>query len=126
MQLTQVSFEPMNEVHNREAEILEKLLKAIEKKEPLNDVYEEFVKDVENHFSFEEKLMEKYNFFAIVPHKMEHQKILNELYEIKKDLNNYEKIEKYFNEQFIPWLNNHIETIDTVTAGFFKMTGVTI
>jgi hypothetical protein len=32
MQLQQVTFEPMNEVHNKEAEVLEKLLTAIEKK----------------------------------------------------------------------------------------------
>jgi hemerythrin len=80
---------------------------------------------VENHFNFEQNLMEKYNFFAIVPHKMEHQRILNELYELRNNLNDYEKIEKYFNEQFIPWLNNHIATMDTVTAGFFNMIGAT-
>lgn len=28
MELNQVAFEPMNEVHNKEAEVLEKLLKS--------------------------------------------------------------------------------------------------
>jgi hemerythrin len=125
MELNQVAFEPMNEVHKKEAEILEKLLKAIENKEPLEEIYEEFVKDVENHFNFEQELMEKYDFFAKMPHKMEHDKILNELYELRKDLNNYEKMEKYFKEHFIPWLHNHIATMDTVTAGFFNMVGAT-
>jgi len=125
MQLKQVSFEPMNEVHNKEVEVLEKLLMAIKNKENLDNVYDEFLKDVENHFSFEQALMEKYGFFAKIPHKMEHDRILNELYELKNS-NDYEKLDKYFNESFIPWLENHIATMDTVTAGFFSQIGVKI
>jgi hemerythrin len=125
MQLQKVAFEPMNEVHENEAKILEKLLEAIKNKEPLKEVYEEFIKDVEHHFNFEQELMEKYDFFAKIPHTMEHKRILNELYELKNELNNYEKMEKYFKENFIPWLHNHIATMDTVTAGFFNMVGAT-
>jgi hemerythrin len=125
MKLQKVAFEPMNEVHDNEVKVLEKLLKAIENKKPIKEVYEEFVKDVENHFNFEQELMEKYNFFAKIPHTMEHERILNELYKLKNELNNYEKMEKYFKENFIPWLHNHIATMDTVTAGFFNMVGAT-
>ena len=124
MQLKQVSFEPMNEVHNKEAEVLEKLLLAIKNREKLDDVYNEFLLDVENHFKFEQNLMEKYNFFAKIPHTMEHDRILNELYELKNS--DYETLEKYFNESFIPWLDNHIATMDTVTAGFFSQIGAEI
>jgi len=124
MQLKQVSFEPMNEIHNKEAEVLEKLLLAIKNHEKLDDVYDEFLKDVENHFKFEQGLMEKYNFFAKIPHTMEHDRILNELYELKNS--DYETLEKYFNESFIPWLENHIATMDTVTAGFFSQIGAEI
>ena len=123
MELLQVSFEPMNEVHNKEAEVLERLLIAIKNRENLDNVYDEFVKDVENHFSFEQKLMDKYEFFAKIPHKMEHNKILNELKKIKNHLNEYENLEKYFDTTFLPWLTNHIATMDTVTAGFFSQIG---
>jgi hemerythrin len=126
MELLQVSFEPMNEVHNKEAEVLERLLIAIKNRENLDNVYDEFVKDVENHFSFEQKLMDKYEFFAKIPHKMEHNKILNELKKIKNHLNEYENLEKYFDTTFLPWLTNHIATMDTVTAGFFSQIGVKI
>ncbi|EDM24296.1 hypothetical protein FE773_06990 [Caminibacter mediatlanticus TB-2] len=37
-----------------------------------------------------------------------------------------EDVKKYFNEVFIPWLRNHIETMDTVTAGFFDMVKATV
>lgn len=126
MQLQQISFEPMNEVHNKEAKILEKLLNAIKNREKLEDIYDEFLKDVETHFSFEQKLMNEYGFFAKIPHKMEHDRILNELKQIKNHLDEYENLEKYFDESFIPWLNNHIATMDTVTAGFFSQIGVKI
>jgi len=126
MELLQVSFEPMNEVHNKEAEVLERLLIAIKNRENLDNVYDEFIKDVENHFSFEQKLMDEYEFFAKIPHKMEHNKILNELKKIKNHLNEYENLEKYFDTTFLPWLTNHIATMDTVTAGFFSQIGVKI
>jgi hemerythrin len=78
MQLQQISFEPMNEVHNKEAKILKKLLNAIKNREKLEDIYDEFLKDVETHFSFEQKLMNEYGFFAKIPHKMEHDRILSQ------------------------------------------------
>jgi len=123
MEIKPVAFEPMNEIHNNEAVILEKLLNAIKQKAPLEDIYEEFYEDVKKHFEFEQGLMEKYGFFAKIPHEMEHNKILNELKELKNYLHNYEMLDKYFNTHFIPWLENHIATMDTVTAGFFNMVG---
>jgi len=65
--------------------------------------------------------MQKYQFFAYLPHKMEHERILNELEEVKKHINDYEYLEKYFKQTFLPWLDNHISTMDTVTGGFFNM-----
>ncbi|WP_457561669.1 bacteriohemerythrin [Caminibacter pacificus] len=121
MELKRVAFEPMNEIHDKEGEILQKLLNAIKNRENLEEIFDEFVKDVENHFEFEQNLMEKYDFFAKIPHKMEHDRILNELYQLKNHLDNYEMLERYFNDHFLPWLENHIATMDTVTAGFFNM-----
>jgi hemerythrin len=121
MTLKKVAFEPMNEIHENEIKILEKLLEKIEKKENLNQIFEKFINDVKNHFEFEENLMKKYEFFAFVPHKMEHDKIIKELEEVKNHLNDFEYLDKYFKTHFIPWLDNHIATIDTVTGGFLDM-----
>jgi len=123
MELRKVAYEPMNEIHSNEMEILEKLIKKIENKEDIKDTFDEFLNDVKNHFSFEEKLMEKYQFFAYIPHKMEHDRILNELNDLKIHLNDYEYLKNYFEYHFLPWLDNHIATMDTVTAGFFNMIG---
>ncbi|AZV46747.1 hemerythrin [Nautilia sp. PV-1] len=121
-----VAFEPMNEIHNRELHYVNSLYDAIINGKDIEKAYEEFLNDVKEHFAFEEKLMEKYNFFAIVPHKMEHARILNELTELKSRLNDTEYLKDYLTKAFIPWLENHINTIDTVTAGFFKMINATM
>jgi hemerythrin len=127
MDIKKLPFEPMNEVHQKEVEILERLLEFIKNQKELVDVYNEFLEDVKRHFSFEEDLMQKYDFFAKIPHSMEHSRIIDELEEIKKyKLADYQFLQTYFEEYFIPWLINHIETMDTVTSGYFDMIGVTI
>ena len=123
MEIKKVAFEPMNEIHENEVKILKKLLEKIEKKEPLQKEFNDFFEDVKKHFAFEEELMQKYGFFAYVPHKMEHDKIINELNEIKNHLDDYKLLENYFKTHFLPWLDNHIATIDTVTGGFLNMVG---
>ena len=119
MEFAKVAYEPMNEVHDKEIKILEKLLEKLEKNEDYTQEYKEFLDDVKNHFAFEEDLMQKYDFFAYIPHKMEHDKIINELEELQDS--DRQTLKKYFDERFLPWLDNHINTMDTVTAGFFNM-----
>ena len=124
--ISQVKFEPMNEIHNNEVKVLNEFLDAIEKNKDIESKFDIFLDDVKNHFNFEQNLMEKYNFFAKVPHKMEHDRIINELEEIKNSSLNNEELLQYFNQQFIPWLENHINTMDTVTGGYFDMINVKI
>jgi hemerythrin len=121
MEFKEVAFEPMNRIHKKEIEILNNLLKAINNNQNVINLFNNFLEDVTNHFSFEEELMKKYNFFAYIPHKMEHDRVLKEL----KSLNPNDKIslKLYLQNHFIPWLKNHLETMDTVTAGFFNMIG---
>ena len=121
MEIQKVAYEPMNEVHSNEIKVLEKLINALNENSDIKSTLEEFIKDVEEHFSFEEGLMKKYDFFAYIPHKMEHDKIINELYSLRNKDNEF--IKQYINKRFISWLHQHIETMDTVTGGFFNMVG---
>jgi hemerythrin len=124
-QISKVAYEPMNEIHNNEVKLLNELLEAIEKNENIEEKFQIFLDDVRKHFNFEQDLMEKYNFFAKVPHKMEHDRIVAELEEIQNQkLNDIEFLKEYFEQHFIPWLDNHINTMDTVTAGYFDMIGI--
>ena len=121
MEIQKVAYEPMNKVHSNEIKVLDNLINTLNQNQNVKNALEEFIKDVEEHFAFEERLMKKYDFFAFIPHKMEHDKIINELYSLRNKDNEF--IKKYINERFIPWLHQHIETIDTVTGGFFNMVG---
>ena len=121
MEIKMVAFEPMNDIHKNEVVLLEELLTAINNNEKIKEKFDAFFEDVKKHFAFEEELMQKYDFFAYVPHKMEHDRIIEQLENVEKNLNNREFLKKYFYEEFIPWLKNHIETIDTVTGGYLQM-----
>jgi len=121
--ISQVKYNPMNEIHENEVKVLNELLEAIKSGEDIEKKFQLFIDDVINHFRFEEELMEKHNFFAKVPHKMEHDRIIDEIKAVKDELNNKELLE-YFENYFIPWLENHINTMDTVTAGYFDMIGL--
>jgi hemerythrin len=122
--ISQVAYQPMNDIHNNEVKVLNELLEAIENNNDIENKFNIFLDDVRNHFNFEQNLMEQYNFFAKVPHKMEHDRIVNELEEIKNSNLSNEELLQYFNQSFIPWLENHINTMDTVTAGYFNMVNV--
>ncbi len=124
-----VAVNKMNSIHEKELEILNKLYEAVKNKEDentINTYLDEFIKDVEEHFSFEQGLMEKYGFFAYIPHKMEHDRVRMELAQLKK---NWEKsknpdlIKTYIEEHFVPWIVNHVQTMDTVTAMYLKSVG---
>jgi len=121
--ISQVKYNPMNEIHENEVKVLNELLEALKNDKDIDKKFELFLEDVKKHFSFEEELMEKHNFFAKVPHKMEHDRIIDEIKAVKDELNNKELLE-YFENYFIPWLENHINTMDTVTAGYFDMIGL--
>ena len=121
-----VKFSPMNSIHEQEMIVLNDLLEALKLNEKVEEKFAIFFEDVEQHFAFEEKLMEKYGFFAKVPHKMEHDRIIKELIAIKNAKLDTKELQEYFEEYFIPWLENHIQTLDTVTAGYFDMVGATV
>ncbi|WP_457622584.1 bacteriohemerythrin [Persephonella sp.] len=125
-----VALSKMNDVHSTEIDIVNSLYEAvnrcIEGKESLETVdklFREFISDVKEHFSFEQELMEKYGFFAYPMHKGEHDNILNELssiesiWEEKKDP---VTIKDYLENHFAPWIINHVQTMDTVTAMFLS------
>ena len=123
--LPKVALNQMNSIHDTEVEILNELYRAAKEGnlEEVEKLFEEFLKDVKEHFSYEQGLMEKHNFFAYPMHRGEHDRVLMELENLKKS---YEEtkdpslIVKYLENQFVPWLLNHVQTMDTVTAMYLS------
>lgn len=129
-QLPRVALERMNKVHEKEIEIMNKLYQLLQDYEKGNasiedieKAFNEFVEDVKYHFSSEQEMMEQYNFFAYPMHRGEHDMVLGQIQSLQK---NWEKnknpdiIKSYLENQFLPWLINHIQTMDTVTAHFLS------
>ncbi len=129
-QIPEVAVSEMNSIHKTEIDILNKLYKAIEayeegkaNAEVIDVLLDEFIKDVKEHFSFEQSLMEKYNFFAYPIHRAEHDRVIHELDSIRKiwkEERNIDTLKEYLEKNFVPWIINHVQTMDTVTAQFLS------
>jgi hemerythrin len=129
-QIPEVAVKEMNEIHKTEIDILNKLYRAIDAYEEnkanadvIDILLDEFIKDVKEHFLFEQELMEKYNFFAYPMHKAEHDRVLHELQSIEKiwkENRDIEFLKNYLEGNFVPWIINHVQTMDTVTAQFLS------
>ncbi len=125
-----VALSKMNDIHSTEIDIVNNLhdavVKCIEGKESIETVdrlLKEFLEDVRKHFSFEQELMEKYGFFAYPMHKGEHDNVLRELASIEsiwEEKKNPATIKEYLESYFAPWIINHVQTMDTVTAMFLS------
>jgi hemerythrin len=127
-----VAMDFMNETHFEDVEIINELYKYIlEYEKEQNELslknleikYKEWITHTENHFETEEIQMREKGFFAYEFHKNEHNINLSE---IKQLFNNFQEtknileLKSYFENNLVSWLINHIQTMDTVTAMFFK------
>lgn len=125
-QIPKVALERMNKVHEEEIKLLNQLFESIDKGkeiEEIDDLFKAFVEDVKKHFSSEQEMMEQFNFFAYPMHRGEHDMILGQLANLEKNWEknkNPELIKAYIENEFLPWLMNHIQTMDTVTAHFLS------
>ena len=125
-----VALDEMNAIHDVEIDIVNKLyekLRAFKEgkatEEEVSEFLNEFIKDVQEHFKFEQGLMEEYQFFAYPMHRAEHDRVLMELLELKKDWErekNPDVLMDYLENQFVPWIINHVQTMDTVTAMYLS------
>jgi hemerythrin len=127
-QLPMVAMASMNDTHLEDIIIINKLSKAVENKDVdlTSSTLAELVAHTIAHFSGEEEMMREKKFPPYPIHKGEHDRVLNELKSIEKGFNqetDFLLIHAYVDGSLIPWLINHIETLDTVTAAFLE-TGV--
>jgi hemerythrin-like metal-binding domain len=125
-EIPRVALNDMNKVHDVEIEIVNKLYGAIVENRDIAEIlkyFDEFLNDVINHFTFEQGLMEKYNFFAYPMHRAEHDRVLYELKSLEKMLKekgDIKTIKDYLENVFKPWIINHVQTMDTVTAMYLS------
>lgn len=130
--LPMVAMEFMNDVHLEDVDIINELFELVllYEKEPnednkgkLNTQYKLWFEHTVDHFSGEEEMMQEMAFPPYPMHKGEHDNALMVMENVFKKWQESEDIiilKTYLNETLPTWLINHIQTMDTVTAMFFK------
>jgi len=79
------------------------------------------------HFEREERLMEQINFPPYPVHKSAHDEVLEATREVVaswKKQPDADLLESFFLQQLPPWLEQHISTMDFVTARFLASSGI--
>jgi len=110
-------FELVNELHNA--------MGAGHGKDVAGDVLHRLIDYTVNHFSAEEKLMEKYNYPGLTSHRVEHKALTDKVLAFKKEFDagtgNVTPELMLFLQQ---WLRNHIQTVDQRYGEFLNTHGV--
>ncbi len=129
-QLQLVDFEEMNRVHFEEVDIVNNIYDLILRLEQGEHCREEllealtlFVEHTEKHFANEERLMAEAMFPAQHCHESEHQAALTtirKVVEMYREQGNLNNLKQFFGQELVAWLNNHIATMDMVTATFLS------
>lgn len=122
----------MNNTHFEDVDLINKIYEDIEKYENSNSnenfenlkfSYLAWINHTINHFKTEEDEMQKRGFFAYPFHKGEHDKNIKEIKEVWEDFyqnKDIKSLKNYIEYDLVNWLINHIKSMDTVTARFFK------
>jgi len=122
-QLPMVAMPSMNDTHLEDIIIVNKLSSAIDTQdsEEVAKIFAELVEHTIAHFSGEEEMMREKMFPPYPVHKGEHDRALHELKSVANHFDESKDLDfakQYVDEKLIPWLMQHIETLDTVTAVF--------
>lgn len=120
-----VAIASMNDTHLEDIILVNKLSLAAQNKDAdaASATFAELIEHTINHFSAEEAMMEEKNFPGYPTHKAEHDRVIKELKAVGQRFNeekDFELIKAYLDGALAPWLIQHIETLDTVTAMFLK------
>lgn len=127
-----VDMDFMNETHFEDVDLINELHQSIvtyekdssnENFEILKLQYKNWQTHTINHFTTEEEEMQKKGFFAYPFHKGEHDSNLYEIDAVWKNFEakkNIKELKNYIEKDLVDWLTNHILSMDTVTASFFK------
>lgn len=123
--LPQVALEFMNSVHDEELALVHDLLEQLEAN--ANDAQisiqlSAWIAHTQAHFERENFLMQTYHFFAYPLHSSEHVQALQQLKTVQAAWEasaNREALSAYI-QTWRNWLQQHISTMDFVTAQFLS------
>lgn len=84
--------------------------------------FAELVAHIEEHFNYENQLMEKSGFPALAEHKGEHQRVLGQLQQFASRVANgrINFAKAYVDEQLPGWFKLHLVTMDSALIAYLK------
>ena len=124
-ELASLKLSSMDETHNEEFELIHKL-HAVTKnssQKVISEVLDELITHTIKHFVNEEKLMKEADYPDYFLHQHEHAKQLLDLKSIRsfyEMTHDKKSLSDYLEGTLSPWIVNHIEDFDMVTAEFLN------
>jgi hemerythrin len=124
-----VDMDFMNNTHKEELVLINTIVQNINDYENIkntnliNKNYQAWKEHTIKHFEAEEIMMLEKKFPPYLMHKGIHDielKKIDFIFNEWKDTNDINILKNYFENELPKWLINHIETMDTITARFFK------
>ena len=130
-----VELDFMNRVHAEEVGMLNRLAELVGQRETepavqaeIDALLDDFLAHMRRHFGDEEAMMRRINFPPYPVHKQEHDRILTELetrLNQAREQGDTRDVERYLLEDVPAWFDQHVATMDMITARFLQMQGVT-
>jgi len=128
--LPTVSFDEMNSVHYEEVEHINRLLELLDTDAEISDIttaVETLLKHMQEHFSYEESMLKNRGFGMFDIHRSDHNRIMGETrmaYMNWRNFKDRDALKDFIEEDFIEWLNLHIQAMDSVAADFLMQHGI--
>ncbi|MFN3659993.1 MAG: bacteriohemerythrin [Brevinematales bacterium] len=114
--------------HQKLVDLVNKLfdsMKAGKAKEVLGDILKELMEYTRYHFDAEERLMREYNYPAFVTHRLEHERLMQDVSTFYQKFQNGDVFLSLDIMNFLKeWLAKHILESDMAYKPFFNQKGV--
>lgn len=123
-----VSIAEVDEQHKKLIDIINELHAAMMQgkgKEVLGKVFDDLIAYTVYHFSTEEKYMDQYSYTSMSPHKLEHQKLTEQVIELQK---RYREGKFHISIETLSflrdWLTSHIKETDKKFGSYLLQMGM--
>lgn len=123
-----VNVQEIDKQHQRLIELinqLHELMKSGQGKDAMGPVLEDLVDYTKTHFSFEEKLFQKFNYEHSKEHILEHKKLVEKVLAFEKDFESGKSSISIDLMNFLrDWLTTHIKGTDKKYSECFNKNGM--
>ncbi len=125
-----VNIKTIDDQHRELVNILNRLFIAVSKREgdkAIAGILDALVTYTQTHFALEERLMQQANYKDFEAHKVEHQKLLDQLDHLCRKHLVEEKAIYFEMLSFLKtWLKEHIQGVDTIYSSALQQAGFSV